>query len=402
MNEGAPDVAVVNYNVFNRDGVYIANILQKAGKFQLAAQAIDYFLSHPFNGRVQCEADNPGQILWIMGEHWKFTHDRQWLQRVYPSARKIAGMIRYYRTTPGPHYVSPVSLNFGDALAQDPARQELKPGACDGFHPDNTEAFDLAGLRGAITLAQATGNTADAEQWTDLARELFEDDGKFGAHLPRGYGSYSVLWPCRLYPLEQGRGYDQFKATGAQRPTSWRYFPLALAHQGLLAGNRAAGSETLQIHLQHPQMQGWYAFDEGGDSGTGGWNNVLTTWRQGKASDAMPHGWAMAEFQLLLRDSLAFEDTNTLVLLAGVPTDWFTKRIRVENFPTHFGKCSFSLLPQEGSMLFQGSAVDGQLRLRSPGMWDAFLPGGKVIGRLPNGDVPVPAATAISLRRAKL
>ncbi len=73
MNEGAPDVAVVNYNVFNRDGVYVANILQKAGRADLAAQAIDYFLAHPFNGRSYPEADNPGQVLWIMGEHWRFT-----------------------------------------------------------------------------------------------------------------------------------------------------------------------------------------------------------------------------------------------------------------------------------------------------------------------------------------
>src|SRR6516164_6318711 len=33
MNEGAPDVAVINYNVFNRDGSYVANIFQKSGLF---------------------------------------------------------------------------------------------------------------------------------------------------------------------------------------------------------------------------------------------------------------------------------------------------------------------------------------------------------------------------------
>ena len=81
MNEGAPDVAVINYNVFNRDGVYVANILQKSGNKELAGQCIDYFLKHPFNGRVQPEADNPGQILWAIGEHWKITRDEEWLKR---------------------------------------------------------------------------------------------------------------------------------------------------------------------------------------------------------------------------------------------------------------------------------------------------------------------------------
>src|SRR5512137_241878 len=139
MNEGAPDVAVVNYNVFNRDGMYMASIFQKSGNFELAALAIDYFLGHPFNGRVQPEADNPGQVLWVMGEHWKFTRDQAWLKRVYPSAQKLAAMIRYYRTTPEPHWVWDTSLDFGDVLPKE-QRKQLKPGACDGHHPEYTEA----------------------------------------------------------------------------------------------------------------------------------------------------------------------------------------------------------------------------------------------------------------------
>jgi len=119
MNEGAPDVAVINYNVFNRDGVYTTSILQKSGLHKLAAAAIDYFLTHPFNGRTEVEADNPGQVAWIMGEHWLFSRDRSWLERVYPKARKLAELIRYYRTAKGPHYVKATSLDFGDNLLPD-------------------------------------------------------------------------------------------------------------------------------------------------------------------------------------------------------------------------------------------------------------------------------------------
>ncbi len=370
LNEGAPDVAVVNYNVFNRDGVYIANILQKAGQFELAEQAIDYFLGHPFNGRVQPEADNPGQILWIMGEHWKFTRSRPWLQRVYPAAQKIVAMIRYCRTTPGPHWVWDTSLECGDALPAD-KRKELKPGACDGVHPEYTEAFDVAGLRGAITLAEAMGRSEDAAAWKRLAEEFFATyDRRFGAELAKGYGSYSVLWPCRLYPLNEGKARGQFIIKGAQPPASWRYFPLATAHQGLLAGNRAAACETLAVHLPHEQMQGWYAFDEGGPSGVGGWNHVRTTWKQGKESVAMPHGWAIAEFFLLLRDSLVFEDGNRLVLLAGIPPEWFKQPagMKLANLPTHFGTCALEYAPAgNGARLtLSGAAPPEGFALRLP------------------------------------
>jgi hypothetical protein len=383
MNEGAPDVAVVNYNVFNRDGMYMANIFQKSGNFALAEAAIDYFLRHPFNGRVQPEADNPGQILWVMGEHWRFTRNRAWLARVYPSVRRLAAMIGYYRTTPGPHWVWDTSLDFGEALPGK-QRKELKPGACDGFNPNYTEAYDIAGLRGAIMLAEALNQREDVTAWKALADQLYAlYEEEFGAKLAQGYGSYCVLWPCRLYPLNEGKGFEQFRDVGPQNLTDWRYFPLARAHQGLLAGHRAAAWETLNLHLQHEQMRGWYVLDEGGPSGVGGWHHVRTRWPlergtdgRPKSSVAMPHGWAIAEFHLLLRDSLVFEDRDKLVLLAGVPSEWFTHPagLGFERMPTHFGPCSLRYLPTSGGASLEvDSTAPGGCILALPGTLRAGL-----------------------------
>jgi len=346
MNEGAADVAVLNYPVFNRDGMYIANMMQKAGLIDLSEAVIDYFLAHPFNGRPYPEADNPGQILWSMGQHWKFTHDTAWLRRIYPFACKIAEMIRYYRTTPGPHWVGLNSLDYGEAVSRE-ERMELKPGRCDGFHPEYTEAFDIAGLRIVGDFAEVMGQTQKALQWRQLAKQLMaEYDQRFGENLRKGYGSYSVLWPCRLYPPGKGTAHDQFAGIGRQELVTWRYFAPATAHQGLLAGNREAGYATVDLHLDHPQMRGWFAFDEGGKSGSGGWHHLRTTWPHSKTEPdknkavAMPHGWAIAEIWLLMRDCLVYERDDRLVLLAGVSPDWFTdtKGITITNLPTYFGK----------------------------------------------------------------
>ncbi len=402
MNEGAPDVAVVNYNVFNRDGVYVANILQKAGRLDLAEKAIDYFLAHPFNGRVQVEADNPGQVLWAMGEHWRLGRDRAWLARVYPAAAKLAAMIRYYRTAPPPHWVRATSLAFGDALPADapgakPAdrNQVLQPGACDGVNPNYTEAFDVAGLRAAVALAKALEKAEDADAWERLAGSLMEAyDKRFGAKLPAGYGSYSVLWPCRLYPLGTGKGFDAFKGVGAQKPARWRYFPLATAHQGLLAGSRDAAWKTIDIHLDHGQMRGWYAFDEGGRSGSGGWNHLRTTWN---GDVAMPHGWAVAEMWLLLRDALAFEDDDRLVLLPGVPPVWFRKGMSIDNMPTHFGPLglTYKATGNTASLSLAGPAAPpGGFVLRLPRGLEARVEAdGQPVPRAETGDVALPAGT---------
>jgi len=120
---------------------------------------------------------------------------------------------------------------------------------------------------------------------------------------------------------------------------------LARAHQGLLAGSRTAGHGTVNSHLNHLQMRDWYLFDEGGKSGSGGWKHARTNWNH---SVAMPHGWSVAELWLLIRDSLLFEDGEQLVLLGGIPPDWFTDQrpLKLKDLPTKFGplslECAFA------------------------------------------------------------
>lgn len=368
LNEGAPDVAVVNYNVFNRDGVYTANVLQKSGHPDLAAEVIDYFLKRPFNGRIYPEADNPGQILWLMGNHWLFTRDQEWVKRVYPSAKQLARMIQYYRTSPGPHFVAMDSLEYGEMLEPE-RRLELKPGRCDGDHPEYTEAFDVAGLRGAALLASAARKAEEYTEWVRLGERLAAKyEARFGRDLTKGYGSYCVLWPCRLFPFHYGRAFEQFRSIGPQKPESWRYFPLATAHQALLAGNRESAALTIESHLGHEQMKGWYLFDEGGKSGAGGWRHARTNW---DPSVAMPHGWAIAEMWLLIRDSLVLEESNRLVLFAGIPPAWFKNPggLSLTGFPTAFGTLSVAYKLEGGKVtvkLTGDAAPSSGIVLRMP------------------------------------
>ncbi|MDP6637110.1 MAG: hypothetical protein QGG42_19600 [Phycisphaerae bacterium] len=401
MNEGAADVAVLNYPVYNRDGMYIANMMQKSGRPKLSEAVIDYFLAHPFNGRPFPEADNPGQILWSIGQHWKFTRDRRWLARIYPSAEKIARMIRYYRTTKGPHWVSMTSLDCGENLPKD-SRVVLRPGRCDGNHPEYTEAFDLTGLRVVAELGEILGKKPEAQRWAQLADQLAKSYDRFAGNLGKGYGGYAVLWPCRLYPLGKGKAHDQFRRIGKKNISHWRYFAPATAHQGLLAGNRQAGHGTVNIHLDHPHMQRWFAFDEGGSSGSGGWYHLRTKWRHSKTqpdgnrASAMPHGWAIAEVWLLMRDSLLFEDGDRLVLFGGIDPRWFTEPTGMEltGLPTHFGLLSLKWKPTGNGALLQltgTTAPPGGFLLRLPkSLATEVVADGKTVTPQINGDYALP------------
>jgi hypothetical protein len=393
---------VVNYNVYNRDGMYIANMMQKSGLRKYSEAVCSYFLEHPFNGRNWPEADNPGQILWALHQQWMLTRDRAWAERTYSSAVRIGEMIQYYRTTLGPHWVEIDGLRFGEAVPAE-KRQELKPGRCDGFHPEYTEAFDIAGLQGLSEMAEALGRAGEARQWRDLSEKLFAAyDARFGANLAREYGSYSVLWPCRLYPSGDGKAHEVFRHVTPKASGDWRYFPLATAHQGLLAGARDAGWKTVELHLGHEQMQGWYALDEGGLSGTGGWHRTRTKWKHSKTelgenrAVAMPHGWAIAEYWLLVRDCLVFEDEGRLVLLGGVPPEWFrdSRGMSMRGMNTYFGPLSLDYRASgDTASVTIGDEVrpPGGVCVRFPaGMKVEAVSEGKRVDVAPNGDCVMP------------
>lgn len=350
LNDGNPDLAPVNLNVFNRDLSYMANLLEKLGNPAQAETFLRWYLRYPFSGRVEPEADNPGQILWTLADHWRFTRNTTFLCEVYPFVRKLAAMIRYLRTTPEPHYVYDDTFEFGDTLPES-RRKLLRPGACDGTHPEYTEAFDIAGLRHAADMAEALGKTGDATESRTLADELFQTyDNAFAEDLGREYGSFAVLWPCRLYPFDDPKIVRRFGPIGRMDSTTWRYFPLATAHQGLFAGSRSAGYETINSHLAEEQMVGWYTFDEGGPSGVGGWPALRTTWSCSMKRDdwaplsalAMPDGWGIAELWLLMRDSLVYEYDDQLVLFSGIDPVWFTaeRPWEAHDMPTWYGSFS--------------------------------------------------------------
>jgi hypothetical protein len=115
-------------------------------------------------------------------------------------------------------------------------------------------------------------------------------------------------------------------------------------------------------------MRGWYALDEGGESGPGAWPFLRTTW---DPKVAMPHGWALAELALLIRDCLVFELGDRLVLLGGTPSAWFdtNEGLSVRDLPTHFG-----MLSMEWRRTEQGGILELGDGARPPGGFLLRLP----------------------------
>lgn len=114
----------------------------------------------------------------------------------------------------------------------------------------------MAGLRAAALLATAASAPADAQTFSSLADALLTkyQQSKYAFNSKYDYFNFCALWPARLFPLGSGPISDEFKKTGPQKPDTWLYFPLATAHQSLLAGNREAGYQTIDAFLSDAQM----------------------------------------------------------------------------------------------------------------------------------------------------
>jgi hypothetical protein len=256
--------------------------------------------------------------------------------------------------------------------------------------------WGVAGLYEAARMGERLGAAETAELWDayeDLRRATADsirwvlgeqrDAGRWETFIPTGpgdvdrldstiIGTVAYFHPCRLYQ-GQKLGGDVDTAARLTLDTIWAHFVdgggfrhdsawhaygpylgLQLAHAFLLVGDVARmdtclgwavgeaafaagppldGAEPWQIVSGAWNEQHAYPIAQDFASRPAGW------WYMGD----VPHGWAAAEFQLLLRDICFFEsaeDADPHVYLApGMPAHWLDDgaQVRVQDAPTVFG-----------------------------------------------------------------
>lgn len=85
------------------------------------------------------------------------------------------------------------------------------------------------------------------------------------------------------------------------------------------------------------------------------------------------HGWAAAEWVMMLRNMFVFEEEEDLVLGAGVFPEWLESRetLRFGPTPTRWGPVTLRLVKMEGELLLE---LDAAWRTAAPRL-EARLPG---------------------------
>ncbi|MEW6232532.1 MAG: hypothetical protein AB1566_09500 [Chloroflexota bacterium] len=339
-----------------RDAAYLVAALDRVGYPSEARQVL---ATYP--GRQRADGlfisqnggwDANGQAIWALVQHYRLTGDQPFLAQVYPSILKGAAWIRKKRETtkrePSPHY---------GLLPPGTAEAHLGPN--DYFYWDNF--WCLAGLQEAAYATQVLGDAENLRglQATyrafkdDVERSLANMEERLGAPLLtaspcRQFDSAAVGSLCSLYPLRLLEPDDRRVLATLAALKERCFVEDVLFHD---VGHSAFGT-YLNMHIAQCHI-----FRRSGEAlpiidwllrhatPTYTWAAGINPLTRGGGVGDGHHGWATADFLLLVRNLLFFEDGATLVLTPAMPQGWLKSGgcLQVANAPSYFGPVSFQM-----------------------------------------------------------
>ena len=378
-----------------RDGSMMSDALLRLGQAPVAREYIEWFVSYQFaSGKVPCcvdsrgadpvvENDSHGELIHLIAEYYRYTHDRAWLESMWPAVSAAVA------------YMTALRLQERGAENETAARRAfyglMPPSISHEGYSDRPaysywdDFWTLAGYDGAVTIAEALGRKEEAVR---IARERdeFRHDleaslrGSIALHridyvpgsADRGdFDATSTTIALSIAGLQASLPQPQLDQTFQRYwrevlkrrdgPPDWAvYTPYELRSVGafMRLGWRERAVELLDILLADRRPPGWNQWAEvvGRDA------------REPRFIGDMPHGWIASDFVTAALDLFAFErkTDQALVLAAGVPTRWLAgEGIAVENLRTPYGSLSYTLRREGQRVLLE---VAGGLTLPRGGL----------------------------------
>lgn len=340
------------HNFWLRDAAYMTYALSACGFREQAEELVRGFT------RVQRrdgafvshlgEWDGTGQALWCIAQHLAMHHDRELAAELKPSVRRGAQWI-----------MEMLAQSHGGLMPPGVSSEHLGPP--DRYYWDNL--WSLAGLRSAekVTHNPAFGRAAVklrgrlASAWaTDMAalnRETLV--GAPGRGIDLGMiGTLAAWFPLELIPADS----PLLEGTLAALEEAMFYkgaLMVGTGHSGwgTYLNMRVAGCRLLQGSERGWEMMKWLLAHA---SPTYNWPEAIHPKSKGGSAGDGHHGWASAEWLMLIRAMLIQEDEKGITLAPGIPAEWagLEEGVHAKEVPTKFGWVSYSVWFDE-----QGEAV---------------------------------------------
>jgi hypothetical protein len=352
-----PRISPVSYPLWwLRDGAYVVNALGKGGFHDFVKRAVMRVADRDAFGGFGAEGDGPGEGIWILSEHYLMTSSVDFLREAYPHIERKADLLCKMLQTDVPIKRHSDSKTPANMLAPDsdlmclPAEDGMIIGRMDLHFPIVwINGFAYLGLKRAAMCAEVLG--LDGSRFVQAAQKL---QAALNRKVPELFGENdrnpnSAFWPTGWASRDDKNiqeGFENFwnkvRCPNGEytREPLWTYFEAGQAHNFMLLGQRNRTWTTIEHFLTTHTAPGLYSYSEGeGDE------NSSLLWQRTRGWDHIhyvtPHGWTAAELFLLLRDCLAREENDKLILGSGIPEVWLNTDFEVTNLPTHFGHLSF-------------------------------------------------------------
>ena len=404
-----------------RDGALTSTAMLSTGHPELAKAFLDWYARYQYpNGKVPCvvdgrgpdpvdEHDSTGELIYALLKYYRFTGDRDFLERHLDAV--VAGVdyiewLRNKRMTPE-FRDGPPDKRVCFGLVPESISHEgysAKP-----MHSYWDSFFVLRGLKDATTIAEVLdrpdlaarfGSLRDAYRKSmydsmRLAMEINEIDyipgcaelGDFDATstavgvFPGGELG-TIPEPQLTNTFE--RYYDFFtkRRDGELDWEAYTPYEVRLIGTFVRLGQPQRAHELLEFFLQHRRPAGFRH-----------WAEVV--WRDPQAPKFigdMPHTWVGSDFVNAVRSMFVYERERdeSLVLAAGVQPEWLESPggVSIGDFPTEYGPLSYSMALQDGKLVMD---------LRGP----SRLPPGGIVLRSP-ANRPIQSVTCDGSRQGEV
>jgi len=355
-----------------RDGAMMSDGLLRLGHANVAREYIDWFAPYQFaDGKVPCcvdhrgadpvvENDSHGELVYLIAQYYRYTHDREWLRSKWPH---VAAAVNYMN-----------ALRAKERRAENemPSRRAfygmMPPSISHEGYSDRPaysywdDFWTAAGYESAVTIAEALGKRAEAATLAqerdafrrDLAASIrasvalhgidyipgSADRGDFDA-TSTTIGLSIAGMQAALPQREITRTFERYWQAFLQRrggSTDWKdYTPYELRSVGAFVrlGRRDRAIELLDGLMADRRPAGWNQ-----------WAEVVGRMaREPRFIGDMPHGWIASDFVSAALDLFAYErqSDQSLVIAAGVPTQWLGEGVAIEDLRTPYGRLSYGL-----------------------------------------------------------
>ncbi len=363
-----------------RDAAYLLNALDKLGYHDQARQVIEKFprrlQKDGYLSATEGEWDSNGAALWTMVEHARLSSDRELLARHYWSMLRMASWINSKRQkTKDQRQAKPAHYGL---LPPGPSAEHLGPN--DYFYWD--DFWGLAGLRAMAQTAEWLAQTSDAKKLranyesfrADVDASLAQAAQRLcRAAMPASpyrrldagmIGNLVALYPLRLFDANDPRIVDTLNALKEKAWLEDAYFN----HVGHSAFGTYLTLHVAQCLLMQHNREAWKIINWvlRHASPTFTWaEGIHPLTRAGGMGDGH-HGWALADFLLIVRNALLLEEDDHLVITPILPAEWTAEMnvIKVEDAPTYFGNVSYTIAFGErtATLVLNGDWRDETLR----------------------------------------